>query len=125
MNPRLAAAVCLTAAVVLFACDPASAAIYPICPFHWLTGLYCPVCGSIRGAHALLHGHVLEAMRCNVLTLGTVVYAAAIATPRPGAAPSPVLPRSPHARAAVYAAIVVGFTVVRNVPGAVGALFRP
>ncbi len=126
IHARLAAVVCVSVAgVVLFACDPASAAIYPICPFHWLTGLYCPVCGSIRGMHALLHGHVLDAVRCNVLTLGTVVYAAAIAIRRRRAAPYPPLARLPHARAVLYLAIVVGFTVVRNLPGGVGALLRP
>jgi hypothetical protein len=28
----------------------------PPCPFHELTGLWCPVCGSSRALHSLFHG---------------------------------------------------------------------
>lgn len=35
------------------------------CPFHIITGLSCPFCGSQRMAVALLHGHVAEAFWLN------------------------------------------------------------
>jgi len=39
----------------------------PPCPFHALTGLYCPGCGSTRALHALLQGDVAQAMAMNPL----------------------------------------------------------
>lgn len=35
------------------------------CPFHAVTGLYCPLCGSTRLAVHLLHGQVREAFASN------------------------------------------------------------
>lgn len=35
------------------------------CPFHWLTGLNCPLCGAQRMVLSLLHGHVAEAFWLN------------------------------------------------------------
>lgn len=59
--------------------DPATSPIFPPCPFYWLTGLYCPGCGSGRALHALLHGDVLVALDLNplmVLSLPLLGYAA-------------------------------------------------
>jgi len=38
----------------------------PSCPFHALTGLWCPACGSTRAACALAHGHPFAALKHNV-----------------------------------------------------------
>jgi hypothetical protein len=38
------------------------------CPFHMLTGLYCPGCGTLRGLHYLAHGNILNAINSNPLT---------------------------------------------------------
>lgn len=35
------------------------------CPFHELTGLYCPGCGGTRSLTALMHGHPLLAVHEN------------------------------------------------------------
>jgi hypothetical protein len=53
--------------VVLFTLDPARHGFYPRCLFHAVTGLHCPGCGALRGAHLLLHGHLTEALRMNAL----------------------------------------------------------
>lgn len=37
------------------------------CGFHELTSLNCPGCGGQRAIHALLHGHILEALRYNFI----------------------------------------------------------
>lgn len=37
------------------------------CPFHLLTGLHCPGCGSQRAAHDLLHFRIGEALLHNVM----------------------------------------------------------
>ena len=39
----------------------------PACPFHAVTGLYCPGCGSTRALHALVHGDVATALAMNPL----------------------------------------------------------
>jgi hypothetical protein len=62
-----AAAATLALAVLLYLYDPATTAIFPPCPFRQLTGLLCPLCGSLRAAHALLHGHAFDAFRFNPL----------------------------------------------------------
>lgn len=36
-----------------------------LCPFHAVTGLYCPGCGGTRSMIALLHGHLGEALHDN------------------------------------------------------------
>ena len=55
------------AVVVLFTLDPARHGFYPRCVFHSVTGLHCPGCGALRGAHLLMHGHLTEALRMNAL----------------------------------------------------------
>lgn len=47
--------------------DPATA--MPACPFHAVTGLWCPGCGGLRMVHALLHGRLGEAAHDNVVLL--------------------------------------------------------
>jgi hypothetical protein len=63
-NVVLGGAVAAGAALLYFY-DPASASFYPSCPLRTLTGLLCPLCGGLRSAHALLHGHVFDAVALN------------------------------------------------------------
>ncbi len=66
----IAAAVAACAGgVCLYVFDPARSGFYPLCPFHAVTGLHCPGCGSGRALHQLLHGNVLAAMRLNPLAV--------------------------------------------------------
>lgn len=37
------------------------------CPFHAITGLRCPGCGSQRALHALLHGDLSTTFKMNAL----------------------------------------------------------
>ena len=56
--------------------NPSTSFFIP-CPFHHITGLYCPGCGSQRAVHLLLHGDILGAFRFNplmVLTLPILIY---------------------------------------------------
>lgn len=52
---------------VLFWFNPTQSHFYPVCVFYQVTGLLCPGCGGLRAAHQLLHGHLLTALRCNLL----------------------------------------------------------
>jgi len=63
---QIAAIAFLTfAAIALWAIDPATSAVFPVCPFRLLTGWQCPGCGSARALHQLLHGRIDEAWRLN------------------------------------------------------------
>jgi len=68
--------VTLTAAALLFAFEPASTWWFPSCPLRGLTGWLCPLCGSLRAIHAIVHGSPLLAFWLNPLT--TVGIAAAL-----------------------------------------------
>ena len=49
---------------------------HPIhCPWQLLTGTQCPACGSQRALNALVHGHVLEALRYNYFFILSIPYA--------------------------------------------------
>jgi hypothetical protein len=93
------------------------------CPFHEMTGLLCPGCGSTRAWWLLAHGDVLGGMRHNLLFLPAVVWLVVdwVATTWPARTTSlPAWLRSPTAippgALRALAVLVVAFTVLRNVP---------
>lgn len=47
---------------------------FPQCPFHLLTGLYCPGCGSQRALSSLFHGQFLESMQYNFLAIASLPF---------------------------------------------------
>jgi hypothetical protein len=49
--------------------DPATSGVFPPCPLYYLTGWYCPGCGSLRAIHQLLHGNLSAAWALNPLTV--------------------------------------------------------
>ena len=54
--------------------DPESSALFPKCPFHLLTGLECPGCGSQRAIHSLLNGKIGQALHYNLLVVIAIPY---------------------------------------------------
>ena len=73
----LAGAAAAAGAAVLYRFPPLAVGWYPRCPLLVLTGLYCPGCGALRAGHALLHGHLGEALGYNpllVLALPILAY---------------------------------------------------
>lgn len=58
----------------LYAFDPGKGG-YPSCPFHFLTGLQCPGCGSQRSVHDMLHGRWQAAWEHNAFLLLAVPLA--------------------------------------------------
>jgi hypothetical protein len=97
--------------------DPATAAWFPWCPFHELTGLNCPGCGAARALHALVHLDLRTALRANLLVTiaaGPVVVAVASRALGRGAAP---MSRFTTARAFGWGLVgLVVFGAVRNIP---------
>jgi len=55
------------AAGILYFLSPYDSGVYAPCPFNALTDLYCPGCGTLRGLHELLHGHIGIAFGLNPL----------------------------------------------------------
>ena len=45
------------------------------CPFKMLTGIPCPGCGGTRALIALLHGHLIEAIMTNPLSIVVIIFA--------------------------------------------------
>lgn len=58
--------------VLLFLFDPEHSDAFLSCPFHWLTGLFCPGCGAQRAVHDLLHARIGEAFAHNAALVTAV-----------------------------------------------------
>jgi hypothetical protein len=96
--------------------EPGSTALLPACPFHALTGLYCPGCGSTRMLYFLVHGQFASAWHENALTmlmLPVILYGLARQWTPSGKA---VFTRIPSRWITTFAAVLVLFTIARNLP---------
>jgi len=86
MKPKwfipLALAMAAVGAAIVFRFDPVTSGFFPRCPLHWLTGLHCPGCGSLRATHQLLHGNFAAACRYNVLWVALIPVLAVLCLPR-------------------------------------------
>lgn len=66
----------LAASVYYYFNNPATT-LYPPCPFLYLTGFYCPGCGTSRAFHQLLHGNIAGALGYNplmVISIPFIIY---------------------------------------------------
>jgi hypothetical protein len=125
-GPLLAAAALCALTGVVTLRDPFKHHLTPPCPFHELTGLWCPFCGATRAAWAATHGDVRLMLHANALFPMIVVlfgwsWAAWLGkTTRRWSIPIP----KGRAFAWSVAVVLVAFTVSRNLPG-FGALAPP
>ncbi|WP_461303282.1 DUF2752 domain-containing protein [Aureisphaera sp.] len=63
--------------LIYFFYDPTEVDIFPKCPMHSTTGIYCPGCGSQRALHSLLHLDFKSVVTYNFLfipALGLFIY---------------------------------------------------
>lgn len=96
------------------------------CVFHRVTGLYCPGCGGTRAMHALVHFDLPGALAMNALPfvaaplLGLLFLRHATTLPA-------LAERATRFTASpwFWAALVGGFTVLRNLPWAPFAALAP
>jgi Protein of unknown function (DUF2752) len=115
-----ATAAAAPAVAVRYRYNPLAVDFYPRCVLYLATGVYCPGCGALRAAHALLHGRILTALDYNalfVVALPFLAWAAAAQVMQAWTG-RPVLPTvalsGRTARAILWVFIV--FTVLRNIP---------
>ena len=118
----LASATCIVGvagAIVLRVFDPANSGVYPPCPLHYLTGLYCPGCGSLRAIHQLLLGNFTNAWALNPLAMTLLPFvfyglaSQALVELRGRGLPEPILPGF-WIRA--LCGMIVLFGILRNIP---------
>jgi hypothetical protein len=98
---------------ILQVADPYAAdSLLPSCPFHVLTGLYCPGCGTTRALHALLHGDPWLAWRMNALAMLALPCLPVLLwrSLRPWASAGWLTD------ARVWLVLVLAFSVLRNIP---------
>jgi hypothetical protein len=57
-----------------FLFNPSTSIFFPKCPFHTITGLYCPGCGSQRAIHDMMHLNIFEAINHNALMFFTFTF---------------------------------------------------
>ncbi len=87
--------------------------VYPLCPFKWLTGWNCPLCGGLRMTHDLLHGDLLATVNDNVfLLLAIPALAGWIVFRRRRGRPVLSMPA-----VVTLTAAAIAWTVLRNLPG--------
>ncbi|EFG65424.1 DUF2752 domain-containing protein [Streptomyces sp. SPB074] len=124
--PALALAGVAGAFAYVGAVDPHEPGHYPACPLLRLTGLYCPGCGGLRSAHAVAHGDLAAAFQDNALAvlgygLAAVLWLVWTVRAARGRDLAPPLP--PARLRWALAAVVLAFTLVRNLP--LGGFLHP
>lgn len=99
--------------------NPLQNTVFPPCPLHATTGLWCPGCGATRASYLLLRGDVAGALHFNgmwvVLAPLALYQAVAFAGEAFGVR---WLRRIPMTQPVIAALLVAmgGFFVVRNLP---------
>lgn len=78
----IVAIIILSIGVGLYMFDPVRYTLMPKCMFKVMTGWSCPGCGLQRGIHALLHGHLFEALSYNYFFVLSIPYALALCLER-------------------------------------------
>lgn len=104
---------------VYFAFNPETFSFFPSCPFHSITGLYCPGCGSQRAFHDLLHGRFLQAFSHNlliILGLATGFYKAILWLKYPNSKDAPHHLLYHKNAPWIVLVLVISFWVLRNIP---------
>ncbi|MBN0043945.1 DUF2752 domain-containing protein [Streptomyces actuosus] len=127
---RLAAPLSVLAAVAaafayVGAVDPNEPGHYPACPLLRSTGIYCPGCGGLRSAHAVVHGDLSAALHDNApavagYLLFAVLWAVWVVRVARG---RPMRIDLTPVQLWTLGALVLVFTVVRNLP--FGAWLHP
>lgn len=75
LHLRWAILVLIVAVLALFyIVNPTTSLFIPKCPFKLITGWQCAGCGFQRALHAVLHGHIAEAISYNLFLIYSLPY---------------------------------------------------
>lgn len=98
-----------TGGVIYYLFSPAESSCFPQCPFHTVTGLDCPGCGSQRAMHHLLHFRIIDAFTSNPLLIAAIPYILICIYLEyfGGKEKSPRLRRSLYSKGAIYMVLIV------------------
>ena len=99
--------------------NPLRETVFPPCPLHATTGLWCPGCGATRASYLLFRGDVASALHFNALWVVLAPLALYKAVAYAGEAFGVRwVRRIPLSRPVIVALIasLIGFGVVRNLP---------
>jgi len=118
--PLAAGGAALAGCALLALVDPNVPGHYPTCPTKLLTGLDCPFCGGLRCVRALISGDLGAALDHNLLVV-LLVPVAVVAwlgwlVSRWNNRPMPAISMPPRLVVWSSVAVVVVWTVVRNLP---------
>lgn len=115
-----------SAGAVLHYFPPASYAFYPRCTLHVWTGLLCPGCGSLRALSALTRGALLEALQYNsLLTLSIPLTFVLLGLRRWRCGDWALAEWIPGWGWWLLLLLILGFGLIRNLPGLPFAWLRP
>ena len=99
--------------------DPHVDGAYGYCPFHAITGWWCPACGGMRAINDLTHGDAVASLSSNifVVPLLAVLLLVWVRWLRLRWQGSDIRPLSIGTRTVVVVVVVATlFTIVRNAP---------
>jgi len=89
----------------------------PPCLFYSFTGLYCPGCGSTRCVHALVHFDLPQAFSMNPLLVLSLVPLTLMALRISELLPARLDPLTNFfAKPMLWAVLIIGYSVLRNLP---------
>lgn len=110
-------------AALLYFFNPAEN-LFPSCPFHTITGLYCPGCGSQRALHNLLHFNPGGVISNNILVfpaLMIILYHGLYSIIKPKHTNILYLKNTPW----IILIVILLFWVLRNIPAYPFSLLAP
>lgn len=99
---------------MVYMVDPSEAVWMPKCPWHALTGLDCPSCGSTRALHHMMHGELARGLEFNPMAPVLWILAAmliVVYASRPDRRAS----TSVRLLAGIYIVVYIVWGVVRNI----------
>ncbi len=111
--------VVITLGIFYFSVNPNTFIYTPKCPFHFLTGLHCPGCGTQRAFHEILHGNIWEGLQHNFLILfAFLILSYKLYVSYKSNSTSKPVKNLLHHNAAPWLilALVLGFWILRNLP---------
>lgn len=128
VGPAALAAVGVGAVGMLAVVDPNEPGVYPACPSLTLFDVLCPLCGGLRGVHALTQGDLVGMVSSNLFVPLVVVLGAwAWLSWAMAASGAPRLrpPRLSQRTWMAVGLVAVVYTVLRNLSGAPFEVLAP